>query len=263
MSNQNFEQWHDAELERLKQEAGYIDFSTINALRIASRQWVGYNKDGSLKKGLALCVEKRKKPYALTGYFVASVWISGKAQEANDMTLLNGSQLKPNYLLFFALKEYICGNWYERYQVGAPPFIAKLQAVNPILIEIRRVLQEAKEYGLYPWLISYYGANPKIFGKHKMFEIGALKRERLIQELPEFEKLKLFKQLLENYGLKHPNGVISITPSDFDKAYKEAFKEEIEAWQFIKQKMEEEPTEEQDENLADEEDSQENWDFSL
>jgi len=246
MSNQNFEPWENPsdDLERLKKEAGFVDFSTINALRIASRSFVSYGKDGSLKKGLALCVEKRRKPYALIGYFLAPVRIGTNVNEANDMMLLEG-RLKPNYIIFNALKEFMCGEWKERYQTGFPPFIAKVQAVNPLISEIMKALREAKEYGLYPWLLEYHGANPKAFGKYKMFEVGALKKEKPIQELPEFPKLKMFKELLEQYGLKHKNGVIAITPENFDRAYKEAFKEEIEAWHFARQKLDE-PTVEED-----------------
>lgn len=262
MSNQNFKHQGGEplnDLERLKKEAGFIDFSTINALRIASRIFVSYGKDGkTIKKGLALCVEKRKQPYALIGHFIANLYISPTAKEANDFALLEEKPIRPNYTIFNTLREFMCGTWKERYQNGFPPFIAKVQAVAPIMGEVRSALKKAKDLGLYPWLLQYNGANPKILSEYKMFEIGSLLNEKPIQELPEYEKLKKFKELLTKFGLKHKNGVIAITPEDFDKAYEEAFAEEIATWHLARQKSEEnqKPTFIEDEEFSKEENSE-------
>lgn len=218
------------ELEKLKREAGFVDFSTINTLRIAPRTWIGYDREGKPNKGLALCVAKKGKPYALIGYYLCSVRISTSANQANDFSLLEEKPVKPNYTIFMALKEYKCGKWVEQYNPEFPPLIIKAQAVKPLNREIFKAIRETKELGPYPWLITYYGANPKLFSKYKMFEVGALKNEKQLNNLPNFEKIRFFIKLLEKYGLKNPNSVISITPENFDKAYKEAFAEEIERW---------------------------------
>ena len=263
MSDQIKKPWDDlsGDLESLKRENDFIDFSTLNTLRMATRSWFGKDREGRINKGLAVCVEKRRRPYALIGYFLAPVRISANANEANDMVLLEDKPVYPNYILFVGIKEQFCsGEWINRYEEGFPPFIIKAQAVKPLLNPIRRALSEAKEYGLHPWLLEYFGAQPqRLFNRRNMFEVGALRKLPKIQELPEYLKLKTFKALLEKYGLKHPNSVISITPDNFDRAYKEAFKEEIEAWFFARQKLDEPIIEEAEEDYNE----NDSWDYGF
>ena len=215
-----------SDIERFKKEAGYKDFTKLNALRIASRIWIS-ERGANLRS----CVEKYKKPYALVGYFLGALRIDTRA---NDVSLAFES-VKPNYLLFLAVKEYMCGRDIERYEENFPPFIVKAQYVEPLVYAIRNALnsENSEELKKFPWLITYRG---KLGGK--MFEAGVLNGMPKITELKEFEAVEKFKRLIEEFSIQSDNGVKIISPENFDKAYREAFKELIENYEFVMQNLE-------------------------
>jgi len=219
-------------VEHFKKEAGYKDFTKLNALRIASRIWIS-ERGANLQN----CVGKYKKPYVLAGYFLGALRIDTRANDLN----LAFEKVKPNYLLFLAMKENMCGKEVERYQENFPPFIVKAQYVEPLVYAIRNALRNSEELRKFPWLITYKG---KLGGR--IFEAGILNEMPKISELKEFEAVEKFRKLIEDFSVQSENGVKIISPEDFDKAYREAFKELIENYEFVMQnldKQENEPSE--------------------
>jgi hypothetical protein len=206
-------------LEELKKEAGFKDFTKLNALRIASRIWIS-EKGNSLKK----CVERTGKPYSLLGYFLGAlrIYVDDSPQ---DFLLVN--ETKPNVLLFLALRENLCGKDIVRYEENFPPFIIKAQYVKPLANAIKIASRgEFDELKKYPWLIVYGD-------KKELFKVGALTNLEPITELGMFKQIKKFLELIAERSRIGDNNLKIISTRDFDKAYREAFKEQIENYQFV------------------------------
>jgi soluble cytochrome b562 len=224
--------WELSDLERLKREGGFVDFTKLNALRIAKRIWLA-EKGPALQK----CVEKNGKPYALLGYFLGALRIDSRVEDAeHQLKFALEEWIKPNFVLFVVLAENFCGKDYQRYQEGLPPFIAKVQYTKQLGGAIKSALSsEDSDFRKYPWLVIYNGSN-----KDKpMFQIGALRKKPKIDELKEAEAIEKFVELIRKYSVEASNGVKVISPGNFDKAYREAFKELIEQSKFAEQIIEE------------------------
>jgi hypothetical protein len=218
MSEKEKLSWQDLDLEELKRRAGFKDFTKMNALRIASRVWIS-EKGNSLKK----CVERTGKPYYLIGYYLGALKIVADSQLDNYIL-----DAKPNTLLFLALRENLCGKDIMRYEENLPPFIVKAQYVKPLATAIRFAMQgeDFEELKKFPWLIVYGEGN-------SLFKVGALTKLDKIDKLSIFKDIQKFLELIAQKSETTANGLKIINARNFDEAYREAFKELIENYQFV------------------------------
>jgi len=214
--------------EELKKEAGFQPLENQKALRIGSRIFVQYDREGRIKGGIVKVIEKYGKPYNAIVYPVMeALYVS---EEKLKTIRENGKAVKPNMLITIATAEDFCrGEFRTLYYPQTAPLVLKYQLVRFLRNEflaintIVKLLKEGK-----PLMLSYYGNNPAIFHKRKMFEVGLLQKLPRWQELDIARNIYQFVRAIYSKALKDINtGVHIITQKILDDAYQAAFGGEL------------------------------------